>query len=287
MTDADPLLAALARLDPAATDPPSPRGSVRDRQILERAMSPTTTTRPETEPTAIARPTRRRRWPALVGAAAVAAAVLSVLVVTRPDGKLDPVAAITLAADTTGAVDSLRVRGTYEDGRGTRTLEGETDGSDSSIRITGEDGSSEWRVVVGDQLWEDEEDGPITVTPDMVNAPFPGASEAVLTAALRGSEVRELGTEEVAGVEATRYAIDLGEEGIAALSALAPSQVAQFELEYPQGVTALDVWVADDLIRKIVVVSEQASGSGDEGETLRVDLEFSDFGADITIRPPG
>lgn len=49
--------------------------------------------------------------------------------------------------------------------------------------------------------------------------------------------------------------------------------------EPAQGVVGLDVWVADDLIHRIAVRSDWESG---EGSTI----EFYDFGADITIRPP-
>lgn len=288
MTDPDPLLAELAGLDPAATDLPPTRGSVRDRQILEHAMSTATDPRPEADPVPVDRPTRRRRLrPALLAGAAVAAAVLTVVVVARPDGNVDPVAAVTMAADAMGDVDTLRVRGTYEDSRGTRTLESEVDGSNSNVRFTNADGSTgEWRVVIGDQEWDDEEDGPTTVTPDMVNAPFPEASQAVVNAALKGAEVREVGTEDVSGVETTHYAIELGEPGIAALAALPPAQTARFELEWAGGVQALDVWVADDLIRRIRVVNQGPAGPDGEDGTVTVTLEFSDFGADITIRPP-
>lgn len=296
MTDPDPLLATLAALDPTIADPPPEPGSPRHRLILERAMSttePRTDSEPERGPAPVVPVDRRvprrarRRLLALAGGAAAAAvlAVVAVTVLGAPGDRPDPVAALTEAADATGDVDSLRVRGTYTDAEGTRTLNGEADGSDSHIVLTSPDGAAEERTVIGDQMWDDEEDGPITVTPDLVNAPYPEASRAVVRAALRGAVVEDLGSETAGGVEADHYAIELGDAGIAALGALSPTLVAQFELENPAGVTALEVWVAEDLIRRIEV--ETTVDMGGQVQVTRVTLEFLDLGADITIEPPG
>lgn len=51
-----------------------------------------------------------------------------------------------------------------------------------------------------------------------------------MRAALRGAVVEDLGSETAGGVEADHYAIELVDAGIAALGALSPTLVAQFEL---------------------------------------------------------
>jgi hypothetical protein len=301
MTDPDPLLATLAGLDPTAADPPPAPGSPRDRQILERAMSPspspsTTADRTDDErPPApvvpvdhrIPRRTRRLLALAASGVAAAVLAVVAVTVVGTPGDRPDPVAALTEAAEATGAVDSLRVHATYVDEGGTRTLDADVDGRDSHLRSRHEpghvddEGHEEWTITIGDQQWSDEDPGPITVPDEYRNVPFPEASEAVVEAALRGAEVTDEGTEEVRGVETTHYRIDLGAAGVAALGALDANQVAMFELEYPEHVTSLDVWVADDLVRRISHTFEE------NGATGSATLDFYDIGAAVSIEPPG
>jgi len=298
MTDPDPLLAALAAIDPTVTDPPPAPGSTRDHQILERAMTatavpPTPTDDDIVVPVDRRVPRRTRRLLALAGAgvAATVVAIVAVTVAGAPGDRPDPVAALTEAAEVTGDVDSLRVHGVYVDEGGTRTLDVEVDGRDYRLRThsepghvdaepDGSDGSGEWTITIGDQQWSDEDPEPITIPDELRNVPFPEASRAVVQAALEGAEVTDEGTEDVGGVEATHYRIDLGAPGVAALRALAPNQVAMFELEYPEHVTSLDVWVADDLIRRIAHTFEEAGATGS------VVLDYSDFGADITIEPP-
>jgi hypothetical protein len=268
MTDRDPLLDALARLDPTIGDPPPPPGSDRHRLILEHAMSATAT--------APGRRTRRRL--VTLAGAGIAAAVIALVAVTvagAPGDRPDPVAALTVAAETTGDVDTLRALAVYEDDGGRRTLDVDVDGRDYHLRS-----GTEWTITIGDQQWSDEDAEPMTVPDDLRNVPFPEASEAVLDAALEGATVTVLGDEDVRGVEATHYRIELGASGVAALSALAPNQVAMFELEYVEAVTSLDVWVADDLIRRIRHTSDASQGNPE------VTIEFYDFGADITIEPP-
>jgi len=53
-----------------------------------------------------------------------------------------------------------------------------------------------------------------------------------------------------------------------------------FELENPQGVTSLDVWVADDLIRRVALTFAEGDAVGS------TEIDFSDFGADISVEPP-
>ncbi|MEZ5139982.1 MAG: hypothetical protein R2711_14800 [Acidimicrobiales bacterium] len=76
------------------------------------------------------------------------------------------------------------------------------------------------------------------------------------------------------------YRIELGTPGVDALRELAPNQVAMFELENPDAVRSLDVWVADDLIRRVDLRFGPEAGH-------RVGLpRYRDLGADLAIRPP-
>lgn len=337
MTTDDPLFAALAQLDPTTSELPPQRGSVRDDQILERAMRHQQQQQQSTEPRSAsggeppdppetdtydlaipidrpAPPRPRARWAAPAAAAAIVAAAIVAAVVTTEDAQHDagnkavaedervaavvttedtppptPIASIAAAADATGEVTTLRVRATYDTGDGTpSTMEGEIDGRSYQSRFTSTDPetgeeSSNTRTVIGNQQWETDGDDPSprTITPEEVNAPYPEASRAVVRAALKGATVRVVGPEDVAGVATTHYEIELGPQGTRALAALTPSELARFELEYPAGVVSLDVWVADDLIRRIHVRSdfEDPSSPGSV-------IEFYDFGADITIEPP-
>lgn len=293
--DLDPLLASIARLDSSADAPPE-RGSSRYESILEHAMTTThPTTHDEREAPQNAdgpRPdlARSRRWRRVAGVAVAAAAVaIGAIVVLEPGQEPTKASAsevIRSAAATTGEVRSLRSAGTYDGGGEPPThMTSEIDGADyqTTFRRTLEDGTvhESTTTLIGTTRWDDE-DGETTSyesPPEQNNAPFPEASQAVIEAALKGSKVTDLGTEEVRGQEATRYRITLTPASIAALSALSPRELARFELEYPQGVVALEVWVADDLIRRIDLRSDWETGAG-------TSIEFYDFGADIDIQPP-
>lgn len=56
--------------------------------------------------------------------------------------------------------------------------------------------------------------------------------------------------------------------------------LAWFELEYPESVTQIDVWVTENLIRRIRVAAREA------GSVTSSTTDFFDFGADIHIEPP-
>lgn len=288
----DALLEDLGTLDPALADAPPEPGSSRYRTILEHAMT-ATEANPSTDlrrfDPAPRQRTRRRRIGVAVGTIAAAVIAVTAVVVLEPGRSPAPVsakAAVTSAASATGDVRSLRTEATYDSGGEPPThLSGEIDGPDytSTFRRPGPDGKESVSIVtvIGSTRWE-EHDGKVTKSespPEENNAPFPQASEAVVKAALTDSDVTDLGTETVRGRDAQHYRIKLTERSIAALQALDPSELSRFELEYPQGVVGLDVWVADDLIHRIAARSDWESG---EGSTI----EFYDFGADITISPP-
>jgi hypothetical protein len=287
----DALLDELTHLDPTMADTPPVPGSSRYHLILEHAMTTTETTANNDRGVTDPAPKRRRRRRIGVAATAAAAAIIAItaIAVFEPGRTPAPVSAreaLATAAATTGEVSSLRSEATYDSGDEPPTrLTGEIDGLDytSTFRRVEPDGTENTSTVtvIGTTRWE-EADGKVTKTqspPESNNAPFPQASEAVVKAALTGSNVTDLGTEPVRGQEAQHYRIKLTDESKAALGALDPSQLSRFELEYPEGVVGLEVWVADDLIRRISVRSDWETG---EGSTI----EFFDFGADITIRPP-
>lgn len=290
MTDPDDeLLTELTRLDPTHHDGPPAPGSTRHHSILEHAM---TTTAP------VERPRRpARRTVLALGAAAAVVAAIGIAVLVEPGQDPTPASAtevLTSAATTTGDASTLRAAGTYDHGGGhVNTLTSDIDGADYTLSstTTGPDGSSDERtVVIGDQVWEDEGPGGAflqrTAPPEERNAPFAESSEAVVKAALAGSEVTDLGTEEVRGQETTHYRIALTPRSISALAELTPSQLARFELENPGGVDHLDVWVSDDLIRRIQVVTSSVVMGSDHQLPATATIEFFDFGADIAITPP-
>lgn len=78
------------------------------------------------------------------------------------------------------------------------------------------------------------------------------------------------------GVTTTRYDIQLTETSVAALLALKPNELAWFELEYPDDVRTLSVWVADDLVHQVEITQR------DQVTRTR----FFNFGAGMIITPP-
>lgn len=289
------LLEALAALDPAAGDPPPPTGSSRHLAILEHAMSidRSAPEAPSTSTTADGAQRRPRRLGALALAAAAVVAVVVGLVVVAPGTDPEPASASVALADAaegTGDATTLRVSAVYERPDGaTKRLEAEADGADYRIRseATYADGheESETTVVIGDTVWEDGQER-TGVPPEERNAAFAPSSAAVVEAILDGSTLEELGEEDVRGTTARHLRATLTPRSRSALAALSPSQVAMFELEYPENVEAIDLWIADDLIRRIRIELDQGVGEDGAPQQELVTIEFYDFGADIEIAPP-
>jgi len=230
----------------------------------------------------------RKRWTAAAAIAAVLGAVV-VLIMLQPGGATSASAAVRAAAVNTGSEDSFRAVLTVEYPDGTSRIGSAVfDGPDA--RIESQDRSPSGTVtyresytIIGDTIWTTVE-GVTTSEQVKTNdrlAPFAKASETVVTAALQGSKVTDLGTDTLNGTEATHYRVELDGTSHAALGALTPSVLAWFELEYPEQVTTLDLWVSDGLIRRIHVVSDGCDPGCPTSTT-----EFSDFGADISIQPP-
>ena len=288
----DPIYDLLSELDPISHDAPPAEGSPRFIAIKENVMQ--TIARPESttehrpvEPLKSSRPhSGRRPSRALLGVAAAGIALLAgAIIVVDPGGSPSAEALVLDAADNLAQYDSLRVDlardlvdgSTYEgtgefDGQSVHTEFVETDAAGEFVYTEG-------ITVIGDTIWTDN-NGEIfeeATGPNDKLTPFPDASRAVITAALDGADVEQLGTDTIRGSEAERFQIELTDQSHAALNRLTPFELAWFELETPDAVTQIDVWIADDIIQQITVVDPSY------GTTTTT---FYDFGADIDIQAP-
>lgn len=300
----DELLGALTGLDPMRTGgadagaPPDPR-SHRYHQILERAMQLTDVpptnddaVRPA-ERTPTPRPVRRRhrRAAMLAAAAAMIGAMVTGAVVLGVNGGPDPVAALSRAADATAEVTSLRATLTRTGNGQEHRSEIAVSGDDQRIESHGTyaDGHVEGSttVVIDDQITQVALDGSVetsTIDDDSERLrPFAASSAAVVDTVLASGDVTDLGSASVDGIEARHYRLDLDNASRQALAGLDPTQLAWFQLDYPDEITTLDVWVADDLIRRIDITSEVSADGEPATVTTRVD--YFDFNSDVTISP--
>ena len=281
----------LGGLDPVLRDAPPAPGSDRHRAILEKAMTQTATPiRTHTEPAA----PRRRRWAGLAAlATGVAAAAVGVAVVVG--GNAEPAAPPTAsgptillaAAKSTEKATSLRFSEAVHGG-GAFSSEGEVSGADWRVVSKGE-GTSETTVMVGDYEYVTPAGGETTrkkVPADQRMAPFAKAAADVVRAAVNDANVEKVGTEEIRGVTTTHYRVTLPERTGAAdpepaLAELPENELAWFQLEgigsYSSKVT-IDVWVADDLVRRI--------GGTVEGQDPLSTIDFYDFNAPIAVKAP-
>ena len=297
----DDLLAELSSLDPTVADAPPEAGSTRYLSILEHAMTapepstsptdPATAPSAPTEPDITARTRRRRRRLGFAIAAAAAVALVVGIAVVAPGSDPAPASAaeaLAQAAATTGDATTLRIAATYERPEGTTALEGISDGTDYRLDFVRQtpDGteSRETTVVIGDTVWEDGTSR--TAPPEERNAAFAPSSEAVVQAILDGSTLEDLGEEDVRGTTARHIRATLTPTSRDALRSLSPTQVAMFELEYPDGVDTIDLWIADDLIRRIQIPLDQGLGEDGQPQEELATIEFYDFGADVDIAPP-
>lgn len=167
------------------------------------------------------------------------------------------------------AGDDMRIEsyGTYADGH----VEGST------------------TVVIDDQITQVALDGSVetsTIDDDSERLrPFAASSAAVVETVLAGGDVTDLGAASVDGVDARHYRIDLDGATRQELAKLDPTALARFQLDHPDEVTSLDVWVAEDLIRRIDITSETSANGRLETVTTRVD--YFDFNSHVTTSPLG
>lgn len=289
----DALIHALAAWDPTTADAPPVPGSTRYLSILDSAMSriPQIAEADSAFGTNEAAGRRRHRSLAIAASAAAIVALVVGIAVVAPGSEPAPASAATAlaqAAETTGDVNTIRIEATYERPGSTNKLIAKANGTDQRIEavITNADGSEERAtiVVIGNTIWENG--AKRTAAPEELNAAYAPSSEAVVEALLDGSTLEDLGDDDVRGKPARHIRATLTPASRSALSALSPNQVAMFELEYPESVNTLDVWIADDLIRRIIVTTESDDGESSEPSTNKATIEFYDFGADISISPP-
>lgn len=288
----DELIELLEQLDPARSEEPPAPGSARYTAMREQAMRTSTTpiqgSAPDsTTPTPQPRSPRRRRFVAAAAAAAVAVAVG--VGVQRPGNEPSAEATIAAAAAELAQVTSLRAdirfdNDVFRTGRSTHAISGHD--YDSVWEETTDDGAVETEriVTVDDVEYRTDSTGQTTAQPvdnTTDGGTFAESSAAVVTAALEDADVDEVGSEEIRGVDATHYRIEIPDVRESALAAL---DTGWFDLitadENPDGLdqdVTVDIWVADGLVRRFAI------SSPDYGYES---MEFYDFNADITITPP-
>jgi hypothetical protein len=300
----DELLELIGRLDPTRADAPPAPGSSRYTAIEEQAMATNTAVRdisPQTtDPTdgtaatdGIPGPHRsasRRRWPVAAAAAAVAL-VVGGAVVLQPGSERSAEATVTAAAEELADVTNLRMEMTFDN---TLFGEGRIIGAASGFdydqvweRSTGDGGTeSQHLVTVDDFQYRTDATGQTTRLPieryDQTDASFAQSSAAVVSAVAESAEVEEVGSDEVRGVEATRYRVEIPDASESALADLTEMQLDWFGLIVGEGSpldkdVTVDIWVADGLIRRIDI---SAPDFGTQS------AEIYDVGADITVTPP-
>lgn len=287
----DELLVQLEQLDPTRSEAPPTPGSSRYTSIQEHAMSLTLNTerRLGTEIS----PSRRRgrRWRLVAAAAAGVVVVTAGAIFLQPGDEPSAAADVVTAAQALADVTSLRADMRFEDENNTSEVTVEASGDDWQIvqemRAVGADATDtfRWIVVDGTEYYTtfyngDEQTTAQPLSPNYELAPFGEASSAVVTAALEEADVEEIGTEDVRGSQTTHYRLHLAQPGQSALASLPEAQRGWFDLsfdiEYHAEDVTLDIWTADDTIRRIAVWSPNGSFTAD----------YFDFNADITITPP-
>lgn len=256
----DELRRLLQGHDPTTDEHPPARDSHRYRTILETAMTTTdspTNTDAGHPGTARPAPAARRWRTAALVAAAVALVALTTTVVVGVDAP-DALATVNEAAVAMTDITSLKGRLEVSSPERAGTSRIRVDGDDVEIRSSSNyaDGHSEASTfTVVDGFAYETIEGRTSrraFEADAGLAPFGSSSTAVITAATTtGSQVVEAGTERIGDVSATRFDIDLAPTSIDALAALTPNQLAWFELENPDRVESMSVWVADGLVRQI------------------------------------
>lgn len=320
MSDDDGLdaLDRLRLLDPLAVNGEQPpvKGSTRYQSILERAMHPTRTDAeaptptvpaptppgPTTDPghrpldgTPPARRGRhgRRRRRATLSVVAAAFAITVGATVLRPDSGVSPAAALARAADATADVTSLRGTLTEVDpaSESTGSFEVARDDLRFERRGTYADGHLEGSttVMIGDEVTQVALDGSVersTIDEDDERLePFHTSSAAVVAAVVEHGEPADLGTEPIDGTDATHYRIEPDDAVRRSLAALDAGVLGWFQLDDVEQLTSLDIWVADDLIRRVQVVSFSTSETTNTPGERTVTMAFHDFNADIEIEP--
>lgn len=281
------LLAASIRKDPetwlpVADDsfPPERAAELTDRIIADAQGSEHQRTHPDDQVRAAPPMSRRRHL--LVAAMIVGLVTLFAGVFGPRTGSAH--AAVTGAAEALGRTASLEGNLTTSSSEGTSrsTIAVSKDAFQIRDETTYADGHRESaaRVMVDGYLYETV-DGLTTRTvadPDSAPAPFARSSRAVIDAVAGNSNIDVIGNQDLGGLITTRYDIRLDAGSIEALSKLRRDELAWFELEYPDQVDTVQLWISDGMIHQMEIHSQD--------QWTR--LEFHSFGEPVHIEaPPG
>lgn len=283
----------LGQRDPLISEAPPAPGSARYQAILERSMSPNTVSPIKS---------RRTAWTFAAAGASAAAIAAFALVGNNAGATPTPGAAgpadvssmLLVAAETTQEVTSMKVSAERVSKDGSNyTFTAEVDGTDYTLAQKSEDGDSA-RTVIGDQMWETDTTGSThkaTLSAEDHLTPFPEAAGNVVRAIAEDPNVKTVGTEKIDGLETTHYQLRIAagtaEEDLPKVDRLPEQDLFWFDLEDEigrSGDQSLDVWVADNLIRRVSFSVENADRAMDQAFVRTTD--FSDFDADITIKAP-
>jgi hypothetical protein len=223
-----------------------------------------------------------RRW-AIVGSAATAVIAGLVGVFVSDSGSVPPSQAsvVLAAAEQFGSVDSMRADETYTSQLGKVTSsQVELDGT--NVKITqnrsAEDGGRLVITLINGRRYAQAGGhlSSVAATGDNTLAPYPGAARDVVKTVAGDSEVTKVGAGEVRGTKATHYHLDMPDAARQKLSRLPKTELAWFDLDSPQDVTSVDVWVTGKTLRRITVNAGFRTS----------DAVYYDFGAPITITTP-
>ncbi len=233
-------------------------------------------------------PTARRRparWAMAAVVAAATAGIATAVVTTSPE----PASAAVLAAvDQTSAVNSLRIAMSV----------GTFDGT-SKVSINADVNGTDYRAVTRDELTGDSESITVVGNTSYLTAggktereevpageqlpSFAKAASSIIRAATGAANTERVGTATVRGIETEHYrlTVNLSGSGKNPLAAIPAEQLELFGADFiqpSQYPAVIDVWVADNLVRRFDMTAAKANGGSS--------TEFYDFGAPITITAP-
>jgi hypothetical protein len=104
-----------------------------------------------------------------------------------------------------------------------------------------------------------------------------------------GTDVEELGTESVRGVDTTHYRIVVDAEAVAdAADDATAEDLEDLGAVFPGGTMPVDFWVGDDgnVYRVLMEIAATGDATTAGFESMSMLWEMYDFGAGITVEPP-
>lgn len=288
----DELDELIRATDPTRDEVPPTRGSDRYRTIREHAM---TSADHDTDVPNGSSP-RSPRW--LLGAAAAVlvlgviggAAVIGSLAGTEP---ADAPSITTTTVVDLGVITSFRAETTRSSDGGANTSRSTISFDDGDMDITSEgtyaDGHTESaRSIRVDGVEYETIDGVTTrraIPAEQLAAPFDSSMRTVAKTLLANSDGSSV-TETLDGVPMRRLQLFLDTATVGALQSLPPGVTGWFELEYPDQIDELTIWVSDDDV--IHQIEFEAIAGTEPGSVSTTRVRFFDVNSDITITaPPG